>query len=239
MAARLLEPSSRTLPLRHGMLCASGLTLAADGHDAFDVVIGARGELTLVLLSIKTPEPADGEAEAALDAVREALRSGSPIYDVVSSVRAWAARERGRRVALSLMRFSQPDSRVEILNAGMPPIACAPPGGRLSLHAPLSRPIGERFGEVHPYELCPLVWGSAWFLLSEGATFGSLDSDSVRGVLMESELYQHAAELAASPPESLAPHIERLTARPRSPTDSSVVIVHADPTRRFESGIRG
>lgn len=220
------------------MLCTSGLTLEAGAPDAFDVIIGARGELTIALLSLKSPGARRADAEAALDTVRDSVRSGAPIYEVVASVRAWTSGARDRRVALTLLRFSQPDSRVEILNAGMPAVACAPPGARVALHGSLSRPIGERFGEVHPYELCPLVWGSAWFLLSEGATLGAMEPDAVRSALSGDDLYRQGAELAASTPRALAPFLERLTARAQPLADASLVVVHADPTRRFESGIR-
>ena len=220
------------------MLCASGLTLDAKAQDAFDILVGPRGELTVALLSITSPEPASGDAEGALDVVRHAVLSGDPIYSVVAAVREWSAGEQNRQVGLTLVRFSQPDSRVEILNAGMPAVACAAPGGRVALHGPLSRAIGERFGEVHPYELCPLVWGSAWFLLSSGATRGSLEPELVRRALGDSRLHRHGAELAASEPASLAPFLEWLTAHGERPSDASLIVVHADPTRRFESGIR-
>lgn len=225
------------------MLRVSGLTLeSALASDAFEVVIDHRGELAAVLLEVHGSEgrpPVQG-LDGALGVVRAALLARKPIYEIVSELRTWTAAERHTSCAVIVLRFSLPDSRVEILNAGMPAIACALPDGRVSLHPGLSAAIGETFEEVHPYELSPLVWGSKWFLLSSGLTAGSLAPEATRSLMADSEVQASLTDISGKTPDALAPLLGRL--RGRTPEaqarDATLLVVDADPRRRFHSGFQ-
>jgi hypothetical protein len=162
------------------------------------------------------------------------------MYEIVSALRTFSGGERKTAVGITLLRFSQPDARVEILNAGMPAVACVLPDGRLTLHAALSPAIGRRFGDVHPYELSPLIWGSSWFALSDGLTAGKQGPEDVRSWLSQNDLQKRGPELSALKPTALAALLAELASddERRSHGDASLLIVNADPTRRFRSGIQ-
>lgn len=231
----------QSLPLQHGMLHVSGASVSQQAPtDAYEVVVDGRAELTLVLLDVVSAEPARAELAAeALRVVLQAIKSRAPMYEIVAAIRTFSAAERRTSVAISLLRFSQPDARVEILNAGMPTIGCVLPDGRLTLHAPLSPPIGRRFGDVHPYELSPLIWGSSWCVASDGLTGGEDTPEGVRSWLLAHELPKRAAELSTQEPARLAALVRELApAHETAFGDASLLIVNADPTRRFRSGIR-
>jgi Stage II sporulation protein E (SpoIIE) len=225
------------------MLLASGATLrAAIPSDACEVIVDSRAELTVTLIDVKS-EPADeGDVvERALKVVREAARDHAPMYEIVAALRTFTAGEHDASVAIALLRFSQPDARVEILNAGMPAIARVLPDGSITLHASLSTPIGRRFGEVHPYELSSLIWGSTWFVLSDGLTAGQVSPDQVQSFLTEHGLAERGAALSNQAPAAVAAIAEELSTEPGRAEygDASLFVVHADATRRFRSGIVG
>lgn len=224
------------------MLHVSGASSAsAAATDAFDVIVDDGAELTLVLLDVTSEEPARPDLRAeALRVVADAVNARAPMYEIVAALRTFVAGERMTSVGITLLRYSQPDARVEILNAGMPAVACVLPDGRLSLHAPLSPAVGRRFGDVHPYELSPLIWGSSWFVLSDGLTAGKSGPEDVRSFLARHDLLKRGAELSDANPATLG-ELAAETAEPsaeRAFGDASLLVVNADPSRRFRSGIR-
>ncbi len=208
--------------------------------DALDVVVDGHGELTVVLLDVRsagTPRPT--LSREALGVTSAAIKQRAPMYELVSVLRTFAAAEPRTRVGALVLRFSQPDARIEILNAGMPAIACVIPGGHVTTHAALSAAIGERFGEVHPYELSPLTWGATWILASDGLTQGRSDPDAVHEWVASTALGQRAAELCGSSQSEIENLLAKLTG-PRTPApfgDAGLLLVNANPTRRFRSGI--
>jgi hypothetical protein len=224
------------------MLHVSGASaLSSAATDTYQVVVDDRAELSLVLLDVECEKPVRPELRAqALGVVVQAVKARAPMYEIVTLLRTFSAGERRTTVGIVLLRFSQPDARVEILNAGMPAVACALPDGHFTLHAALSPAIGRRFGDVHPYELSPLIWGSSWFALSDGLTAGKVGPEDVRAWLFRHELHERGAELSSRTPEALAALIEELVPRDEKGAfgDASLLVVNADPTRRFRSGIQ-
>lgn len=219
------------------MLRVSGASHDHDSvREAFDVV-DTRGELGVVLLNLERAQGASS-VYGALSVVRDCLLSRAPTYEVVGALRSWCAEgSRDAVVAITLVRFAQPDSRVEVLCAGMPAVVYATPGGHLGAYWPLSPAVGAHSGEVHPYELCPLIWGSTWFLMSNGVTQGPLETDSSVDLVRQHALAERGAELSGLSPTELRPWLRRLAGGPLH-ADASFVVVHADPTRRFQSGVR-
>jgi hypothetical protein len=223
------------------MLHVSGANArSATDTDAYEVIVDDRAELTLVLLDFDSAEgPKPDLKTEALRVVVEAVKARKPMYEIVSALRTFSAGERKASVGITLLRFSQPDARVEILNAGMPAVACVLPDGRLTLHAALSPAIGRRFGDVHPYELSPLIWGSSWFALSDGLTAGKDSPEDVRSWLTRHDLHKRGAELSAEDPLAFSALLRELTPTSEpSFGDSSLLVVNADPRRRFRSGIQ-
>lgn len=223
------------------MLQVSGASRgSAAATDAYEVVVDDGAELTLVLLHVESENPRPELRQEALQVVTQAVRARSPIYEIVTAIRAFCAAEKRTTVGIALLRFSQPDSRVEILNAGMPAVAGVMPDGRLTLHAALSPAIGRRFGDVHPYELSPLIWGSAWFAASEGLTGGQHGPEDVRAWLCLHQLHKRGPELAAQPSAELTALLADIAPQQPSPSfgDATLLVVNADPTRRFRSGIQ-
>ncbi|MFO7179749.1 MAG: SpoIIE family protein phosphatase [Pseudomonadota bacterium] len=239
MAARLLDPHSRTtsLPLQQGFLEVNGATLPGRcATDAFDVLVDGAGELLVVVVHTVGKGTNDPELpRAALSIARDAVNAGARTYEVVRELRNYCV-GREAEVALALLRFSQRDSRVELLNAGMPAFVCVLPDGRTTTHAALSSAIGARYGEVHPYELSPLVWGSTWFVMTSGATQGALEGDAVEAHLAQHELDRVGTLLAMQPSGALLPVVESLAGgTPES--DATLVVVSTDAARRKRSGI--
>ena len=239
MAARLLHSASAAFPFRSGRLSISGAT--ANGlaeTDAFDVVIDDQGELcAFVVKATAAGEARPGLAAGALAVTRVALKSRLPMYEIVADIRRFGAREQDAQIGLSLIRFSPRDSRVELLIAGMPPVVRLLPGSDTTLYPALSGPIGVRFGEVHPYELSSLVWGGAWLLTSDGVTGGSHDTAELARRVAGSELERRAFDLADEPSPTLQGLVTDVAGEGAADTDRTVLIVHANPNRRPESGI--
>jgi len=241
MAARSLETDSAGFPLRTGMLGLSGALLqGARRTDGCGAVIDEAGSVCVFVVRVSAESPRAGLPALAAAAVTAAARSRLPVYELVADVRRFVASEPGASVGLSLLRFSPRDARVEILNAGMPSIVRLLPGAPPTLFASRSAAIGDRFPEVHPYELSPLVWGSAWLLTSDGVTGGSLDPAALLRGIAGSGLEQSAYELADADSARVAAVAEALSAatgEPAGDSDRTLLIISADPRRRFESGI--
>ena len=234
------NPNLSDFPVAHGSLCVSAKSAApkARSADVCAAVIDDASELSVVLLSIRGGvERASEIGGEALARCRDALQLRLPMYEIVSRLRSLTANERPYHLGAALLRFSQPESRVEILNAGMPAIACVLPDGALTLHHSLSAGIGERFGEVHPYELAPLTWGSSWLLASDGVTHGQRGPDHVSALYQANEIPQRLRAVGQDA-ERLADMVVALLAQNAERADGTVLAVHADPTRRFRSGIR-
>ena len=227
-------------PLRHGSLCVNAATLARGApSNAVEVVVDRVSELAVALLDVRGAQQRAAElAGSARVVVRDALRRRAPMYEIVSALRGLSASERPLSFGVVILRFSQPESRVEILNAGMPAVACVLPDGEVSLHASLSSGIGERFGEVHPYELSPLGWGSSWLVLSDGLSRSQRSPDQLRTLLHDFELPQQAAELSRLPAAQLAAIVASLDRHEPREADMSLLVVNTDPAPRFRSGIQ-
>lgn len=222
------------------MLRASGETV--DGprpSDWFDVFVDDRGDLVALLMDGRSSaeSPEDFLATLVRD-TRTALRRGDALHQVVGELEMQMATHPGVETGLIVLRLSQRDARVEMLNAGMPAIANAGPGGRLDLYPALSGPVGRRVGEVHPYELVPLLWGGTWLAVSDGMMNGSLDTENVAALCAKLDLAGRGLALAASTSDELYDELQHLLSASRFLRDDATgVLVGADAAARFQSGI--
>jgi hypothetical protein len=229
------------------MLRVSGETIEGPRPaDLFDVLVDEAGDLVLVLLDVQAPAESPGFLGSMMRHARAALETHEPLHQVVNELEMQLAMRPGIEAGLVILRLSQRDARVEILNAGMPPVANAPPGGKLSVHPALSGPVGRRVGEVHPYELVPLIWGSTWLAVSDGMTGGSIDTTSVSELCTRLEFAERGMALAAASRDVLYDALQEVLPAARFLRDDATCIiigadVHGDGDAgkggRFQSGI--
>ena len=240
VAAAHKNPTLRSFPLLHGMLRASGETIEGPRPcDSFDVFVDEVGDLVVLLMDIYvSAEPADSFAASLMRETRSALNAHQPLHAVVNALEMQLAARPGVEAGLIILRLSQRDAKVEVLNAGMPALANAGPGEHVTLHAALSGPIGRRIGEVHPYELLPLAWGGTWLAISDGMVNGSLDPENVSAMCAKLALGESGLSLTtASADEQYDAFQGLLTTARFLRDDATFVLVSADPSARFRSGI--
>jgi len=224
------------------MLRVSGETIEGPRpSDRFDVFTDAMGDLVLVLLDVRSASDTSATLIASLmGELRSALEDHEPLHLVVNELEMQLAVRPGVEAGAIILRVSQRDARVELLNAGMPPLAQAVPGGTLDLHPALSNAIGRRVGEVHPYEVVPLVWGATWLALSDGMTAGSLDAGAVRDLCEKLALEENGAELAAATRARVYDALQEALPATRFSRDDATCVFVATDTRgqgRFKSSI--
>ncbi len=222
------------------MLRASAETIEGPRpSDWFDVFVDDRGDLVVLLMDIhSSAESTDAFVVALLKETRAGLRLHEPLHAVVNGLEMQLAAHPGVEAGLIILRVSQRDARVELLNAGMPAIANACPGGRLDLYPALSGPVGRRVGEVHAYELVPLVWGGTWLAASDGMLNGSLDTENVAALCAKLDLAGQGLALASSSSDELYDAFQGLLTQTRFLRDDATgVLVAADAVTRFQSGI--
>jgi hypothetical protein len=222
------------------MLSASGETIEGPRPcDSFDVFVDESGDLVVLLMDLYAgAESSDSFAAALMRETRAALYTHEPLHLVVSALEMQLAARPGMEVGLSVLRLSQRDAKVEVLNAGMPAFASVGPGEHIGLHAALSGPIGRRVGEVHPYELIPLVWGSTWLAVSDGMVNGSLDPENVEAMCAKLALCERGLALTTASVDDQYDVFQGLLGTARFlRDDATFVLVSTDPGARFRSGI--
>ena len=240
VAAAHKNPSSQKFPLLHGMLRASGETVEGPRpSDWFDVFVDDRGNLVLALLDVRSSvESPQSFLAGLMQNTKLALQGDQPLHSVVAELEMQLAVHPGVEVGLVVLRISQRDARVELLNAGMPAVVNTSPGGRLDFYAAQSSAIGKRVGEVHPYELIPLRWGGTWFAISDGMVNGALDEQSVGTLCAKLDLSNRALSLAQLSAEDLYDSFQQVLSPARFLRDDATgVLIAADPAARFQSGI--
>jgi hypothetical protein len=222
------------------MLRASGETI--DGprpSDWFDVFVDERGNLVLVMLDVRSSaESPPSFLAGLLECTKTALQRNDALHTVVADLEMQLATHPGTEAGLLVLRISQQDAKVELLNAGMPAVVNTSPGGQLDLYPAQSSAVGRRVGEVHPYELIPLRWGGTWFAVSDGMLNGALDEESITTLCGKLDLENHAMLLAQASAEDLYDAFQAALSAGRFLRDDATgVLITADPGARFQSGI--
>jgi len=223
------------------MLRASGETVEGPRPcDWFDVFADERGDLVLVLLDVRSSaDSPDSFLAGLIQGTKGALQGHEPLHQVVAELELQLAAHPGVEAGLVVLRMSQRDAKVEVMNAGMPAIANTGPAGRLDFYPALSGPVGRRVGEVHPYELVPLVWGGTWLAVSDGMLNGSLDQENVAALCAKLDLANCGLALAEASAEDLYDVFQSVLSAARFLRDDATgVLIAADAQARFQSGIR-
>lgn len=222
------------------MLRASGETV--DGprpSDWFDVFVDERGSLVLALLDVRSSaESTQSFLTSLMLDTKTALQRTEALHTVVADLEMQLAVHPGTEAGLLILRISQQDAKVELLNAGMPPVVNTSPGGRLDFYAAQSSAVGRRVGEVHPYELIPLRWGGTWLAVSDGMLNGATDEESVATLCAKLDLQNRAMLLAQTSAEDLYDTFQATLNSARFLRDDATgVLIAADAGSRFQSGI--
>jgi hypothetical protein len=204
----------------------------ASGSDVYEAIVDTQGRLSVFLLDLAESVWAGPAADAVADALDVAAPLHVVVADLMSTLRAGTT-----HAALGIVRFLPSLGRVEVLNAGLPPIACVQPDGKVALLSPRSGPIGLLDEDVHAYDLVPFAWNAHWLLVSDGLTGGSLARAAVAELVESLGGPPGIAPLASETARSIARRLSRVLGEP-AVDDASLVVVHADPTKNMASGIR-
>jgi hypothetical protein len=222
------------------MLRASGETIEGPRQcDSFDVFIDEVGDLVVLLMDVQSSAASnDGFAESLMRETRSGLLGHRPLHEVVSALEIQLAARPSLEAALVILRLSQRTAMVEVLNAGIPAVANAGPGEQITLYPALSGPVGRRVGEVHPYEVVPLCWGSTWLTVSDGMLNGSIDAENVAALCVKLELCERGFSLTTASISDRYEAFQRLLSPARFlRDDATFVLVSVAPSTRFQSGI--
>ena len=239
------EPDARALPLTLGLLRVTGVTL--DGprpSDFFYITSGPAGDVGVTLLDLQLhPIDASLPSEVARSLAGKAaqgFRERTPLHAIMLDLSRALLEHPAARLRVTLIRCSAADARSEVTTAGMPPLACVHPGGRVTLHGIASQPLSRATTAPPPVEVVPLVWGSTWLALSDGFSGDTEHADSVRQLARQLELGDEGLLLSQQTPATLKNLIaSRLSASARNAhDDATLVLIAADPSARFHSGIR-
>jgi hypothetical protein len=190
--------------------------------DVIEIVDHRDGTLEVALLDVRAPRGQEQFQARLSNAVRAGLELRLPLHEIARSLRSVISLGVAASVGASILRLSEADERVELLNAGMPPVACVFPDGRLLSLPALSGDVGPRSPGAHPYEMMPWVPGAVWILASDGATVGSVDD---AGSLWSSlGLPEKAGELVNLSPEELTLRFSRGLSPLPVPEDATVIV---------------
>ncbi|HET7544333.1 MAG TPA: SpoIIE family protein phosphatase [Polyangiaceae bacterium] len=240
MAAAHKNPNLTKFPFLHGMLRANGETVEGPRpSDWFDVFVDDRANLVVALLDAhSSAESPQSFLAGLMQSAKAGLQRHAPLHAVVSELEMQLAVHPGAELGLLILRVSQQDAKVELLNAGMPTVVNTSPGGRLDFYPAQSSAVGRRVGEVHPYELIPLRWGGSWLAVSDGMVNGSLSEDGVAALCQKLDLVNRGALLAQASTEDLYDAFQDALSTARFLRDDATgIVVNADAGARFRSGI--
>jgi hypothetical protein len=203
--------------------------------DAVEIVIDHGSDVAVTVLDVRAARDQEELRIALANRAREAMQRHEPLHTLAADLHRIVCGAVAASVGLAALRISYSEAKVELMNAGMPPVGCVFPDGRLLQLPPLSSDIGPRSLKAHPYELIPLTRGSTWFIASDGATGGSLEySGELWSAL---GLPGTAADLAEETNEGLALRLRAGLGSMPLPEDASLVVIPARREARHQSGI--
>jgi hypothetical protein len=234
-SASLHEPTDPSLPFFSDGVSVTSCTVAGRRpSDRIELVVDAEGSVAVVLLDVRSARDEEELRGRLAARTRACLEASLPFHELVAVLRAEVATSLAATVGIAALRVSSLDGRAEILNAGMPPIACVAPGRGLLVFPALSPDVGAHVERVHPYEMVPLLGGSTWLLCSDGATSGSAD-EATR--LWEALALPTAAHALVTGNKVLCARLSATLGIMPPPEDASIAVIGVDASPR-RSGIR-
>jgi hypothetical protein len=226
--------SDRSPTLSHGVIACT--LRGRRASDAIEIVTERDGAVSVVVLDVRAAREQEALRARLASSALVSLAEREPMHVLANSLRSIVCQAVAASVGVTALRVYPMHGRIELLNAGMPPVACVLPDGRLLQMPSLSGDVGPRSHRAHPYELIPLAPGSTWLVASDGATGGSLeDTNPLWSAL---GLPGSALELAAESHEGLERRLRGQLGELPLPEDASLVVIPTAAPRRLESGIR-
>ncbi len=213
--------------------------------DAFDLTLARGRELGIVLLDLRGSPPEKPKVELAelrralVEVAVRGLREGTPLHAILLDLVRKLFESPLSQLGVTLLRCSAVDARVEVTTAGMPPVACAHPNGRVTLHGVGVPPLTALTHTPAPIELAPLVWGSTWLAASDGFARGPDLGSLVEQLANQLDLGSVGMHLSQEPPDTLKDLVAKLPAAAarNDREDATLVLLAADPSARLQSGI--
>lgn len=202
--------------------------------DRLELVVDSEGSVAVVVLDVRSARDEEDLRRRLSERTRACLEASLPFHELVAVLRAEVATSLAATVGIAAIRVSPLDGRAEILNAGMPPIACVAPARGLLEFPALSPDVAPHADQVHPYEMVPLLNGSTWVLCSDGATSGAADE---AGRLWEALALSTAADELVTSNDALHARLASTLGIVPPPEDATLAVVAVEPAAR-RSGIR-
>lgn len=229
------DPQDPKLPFYADGVSVSTCTVRGRrASDRVELVVDAEGSVAIVLLDVRSARDEHELRQRLSDRARACLEASLPFHELVAVLRAEVATSLAAAVGISAIRVSSLDGRAEILNAGMPAIACVAAGRGLLEFPALSPEVAAHAEQVHPYEMVPLLGGSTWLLCSDGATAGALEE---AGRLWEALSLSTAPDQLVTSNDALRARLEATLGIMPPPEDATLAVVAVEPSPR-RSGIR-
>ena len=225
-----MSPASDRSPAPpHGVVAC--MLRGRRSSDAVEMFVERDGSINLILLDVRAARDQVALRDRLAARAHEALSAREAMHTLAGSLRKIVCAAVAASVGMIALRRVPARGRVELLNAGMPAVACVLPDGR-SFHFPALSPTSGRAWRRPTLRADPLTPGTHWFLASDGATGGLEDSSNLWAAL---GLPESARTLAQKTPQELA---QRLTLEVGDTLseDASLVVIPSSLPPRFESG---
>ena len=233
--ARLVQQASLPrVPVRISNFRVTG-EVVPSGHvsgDLFDLVADEAGRVAVFLLDVAGPGvPAAIVASAARASLRNTLRAGEPLENVMASL-VTCLRAHGdvleATAAVAIVRFDEEGNQVEVVNAGLPPLLCIGPNGDVKTFASTSAPAGLFETTRHNAVVVSIDVGSLFILTSDGLRGGNLDNDNDQ-IVSRFDVAERGTHFASASKENVRSLIlELMTAYNASDEDDATLVLIAN-----------
>ncbi|HZF53823.1 MAG TPA: SpoIIE family protein phosphatase [Polyangiaceae bacterium] len=233
--ARLVQQASLPrVPVRISNFRVTG-EVVPSGHvsgDLFDLVADEAGRVAVFLLDVAGHGvPAAIVASAARASLRNTLRAGEPLENVMASL-VTCLRAHGdvleATAAVAIVRFDEEGNQVEVVNAGLPPLLCIGPNGDVKTFASTSAPAGLFETTRHNAVVVSIDVGSLFILTSDGLRGGNLDNDNDQ-IVSRFDVAERGTHFASASKENVRSLIlELMTAYNASDEDDATLVLIAN-----------
>ena len=225
------DPTDPRLPFFYsdGVSVSTCTIRGRRSSDRLALVVDSQGSVAIVLLDVRSARDEEELRQRLSERTRACLEASLPFHELVSVLRSELVTSLAATVGVAAIRVSALDERAEILNAGMPPIACVAPGRGLLEFPALSPDVTPHAHHVHPYEMVPLIGGSIWVLCSDGATAGAPEEV---GRLWEALSLPAAPDKLVTNNDDLRARLESTLGIVPPPEDATLAVVAVDSTTR-------
>lgn len=228
------DPTDLRLPFFYsdGVSVSTCTVRGRRSSDRVSLVVDPEGSVAVVLLDVRCARDEEELRQRLSERTRACLEASLPFHELVAVLRGEIATSLAATVGIAAIRVSSLGERAEILNAGMPPIACVAPGRGLLAFPALSPDVAAHAQRVHPYEMVPLIGGSTWVLCSDGATAGAPEE---AGRLWEALSLPAAPDKLVTDNDALRARLESTLGIVPPPEDATLAVVAVDSASRRSS----